>query len=362
MINKVNLETKENSYQILIGNNILEEYNIYIKNNSYSKKILITDETVFNLYKSTIETALNPDEYIVVPAGEKTKSFKILEQICEEILQKNIDRNSLLIAFGGGVIGDLVGFCASILLRGIDFIQIPTTLLAMVDSSVGGKTAINSNYGKNLIGTFYQPKLVICDINFLKTLSKREFRAGYAEIVKYGLIYDENFFNYLDKNLNSIFDNETKILQEIITKSCQIKASIVGMDEKEQNIRAILNFGHSFAHIFETETNYSNEILHGEAVAIGMLMASHMSVNLNLIDNNLNQIIKKHLEIAGFETNLKNIRKNWDEQNLIKHIFKDKKNHGNELTFILLHKIGLAKIHKKVDLSEFLKVLKKFLD
>jgi len=247
----------------------------------------------------------------VVKSGESSKSFAVFEEVCEEILQKNIDRNTLLIAFGGGVVGDLTGFCASILLRGIDFIQIPTTLLAMVDSSVGGKTAINSRGGKNLIGSFYQPKLVLCDINFLETLSIRQFRAGYAEIVKYGFIYDKNFFEFLDENLAEIFNKNLQILQKIITRSCEIKSQIVGRDEKENGERALLNFGHTFGHIFETETNYSNEILHGEAVAIGMIMASQMSLNLGLLNADEYQKISNHLQKSGFELNLKNIRQNW---------------------------------------------------
>ena len=187
-------------------------------------------------------------------------------------------------------------------------------------------------------------------------------RAGYAEIVKYGFIYDKNFFEFLDENLTEIFAKNLQILQKIITRSCEIKAQIVGRDEKENGERALLNFGHTFGHIFETETNYSNEILHGEAVAIGMLMASQMSLNLGLINADEYQKIANHLQKSGFELNLKNIRQNWHQENLIKHLFKDKKTENNQLTFILLNKIGEAKIHKKVSLENFLKVLKKFLD
>jgi len=284
MVNEIALNLHEKSYKIYVGTNILDHLQFFLKTRNYNKIIAISDQNVIKFHKNKLKNIITNVDFVEVEAGESAKSFQIFSKICEEILQKNIDRNTLLIAFGGGVIGDLTGFCASVLLRGIDFIQIPTTLLAMVDSSVGGKTAINSNSGKNLIGSFYQPKLVLCDLDFLETLPLREFRAGYAEIVKYGFIYDQDFFEFLDKNLTEIFSKNLQILQKIITRSCEIKSEIVGRDEKENGERALLNFGHTFGHIFETETNYSNEILHGEAVAIGMLMASQMSVDCGFIE------------------------------------------------------------------------------
>ena len=362
MFNKITLDLQEKSYEIIVGSNILQQLQIFLQTKNYNKIIAISDKNVIKFHRQKLKNIVENIDFVEVEAGEFSKSFAIFEKVCEEILQKNIDRHTLLIAFGGGVVGDLTGFCASVLLRGIDFIQIPTTLLAMVDSSVGGKTAINSNVGKNLIGSFYQPKLVLCDIDFLETLPLREFRSGYAEIVKYGFIYDKNFFDFLDENLMEIFAKNLPILQKIITRSCEIKAQIVGRDEKENGERALLNFGHTFGHIFETETNYSTEILHGEAVSIGMLMASQMSVDFGFIDNFEYQKIYNHLQKSGFELNLKNIRQNWHQENLIKHLFKDKKTENNQLTFILLDKIGEAKIHKKISLENFLKVLKKFLD
>lgn len=362
MFNKVSLDLQEKSYQIIVGSNVIEHLKAFLEINNYNKIIVISDENVVKLHGEKLKNIVQSIDFVVVNAGENAKSFAVFEKVCEEILQKNIDRKTLLIAFGGGVVGDLTGFCASVLLRGIDFIQIPTTLLAMVDSSVGGKTAINSQAGKNLIGSFYQPKLVLCDINFLETLPLREFRSGYAEIVKYGFIYDKIFFEFLDENLTEIFAKNLQILQKIITRSCEIKAQIVGRDEKENGERALLNFGHTFGHIFETETNYSDEILHGEAVALGMLMASQMSVDFELIKEDEYRKIFNHLQKSGFNLNLKNIRQNWHQENLIKHLFKDKKTENNQLTFILLNKIGEAKIYKKISLENFLKVLKKFLD
>ncbi len=357
MTKKIAVELGDRSYEIIIAKNSLENLSQFLAQKNYSKVFVLTDENVAKLHLARLQTVLSKSETITVPAGEQTKSFSIFEKICEEILAKGIDRKSLIIAFGGGVVGDLAGFVASILLRGIDFIQIPTTLLAAVDSSVGGKTAINSKVGKNLIGSFYQPKLVLCNLEFLKTLPARELRSGYAEVLKYGLIRDENFFAFLEKNYQKIFTHDTEFLEKIITRSCEMKAEIVGRDEQESGERMLLNFGHTFGHVFETETGYSDEILHGEAVAMGMKMAAKMSQNFGLISEKDFERIARHLENCGFVTNPKKIRKNWNEENLISHLAKDKKNEGKNLTFILLKKIGDAVIQKGVELQEFKKIL-----
>lgn len=365
MQNKIRVNLDHRSYNILVGTNSIEYLHEFLAEKTYSKVFIITDENVAKLHYARLEKVLEKNkitrEIITTSAGEQTKSFSSLEKICEEILQKNADRKSLIIAFGGGVIGDLSGFVASILLRGIDFIQIPTTLLSAVDSSVGGKTAINSCAGKNLVGSFYQPQLVICDLNFLKTLPIREMRSGYAEVLKYGLIQDKNFFDFLTKNYQKIFAHDEEILSEIIVKSCQAKAEIVSQDEKENGCRALLNFGHTFGHIFETETNYSSEILHGEAVALGMLMAAKMSLNFTMISENDFTEIKSHLQNCGFEIDPTKIRNSWNQENLIKHLYKDKKTEGGNLTFILLEKLGSAIIKKSVALEDFKKVLNEFL-
>ncbi len=361
MKNKISVALGERSYDIIIDKNAIEFLSKFLTQKNYSKIFIITDENVAKLHLARLETVLPKTETIITKAGEQTKSFSFLEKICEEILAKGIDRKSLIIAFGGGVIGDLAGFIASILLRGIDFIQIPTTLLAAVDSSVGGKTAINSKAGKNLIGSFFQPQLVLCDLNFLKTLPAREVKAGYAEVVKYGFIRDENFFEFLEKNYQRIFVHDEEVLKKIITRSCEIKAQIVGRDERESSERALLNFGHTFGHIFETETSYSDEILHGEAVALGMVMAAKMSQNFGFIAEKDFSRIASHLQDCGFVIDPKKIRKSWNEENLTRHLFKDKKNEGQNLTFILLKKIGEAEVKKSVPLAEFEKVLREFL-
>lgn len=363
MNNEIALNLGEKSYKIRIGAGEINFLPDFLQQKNYSKIFIITDETVAALHLQTLRKLLQKFEIcdIIVESGEKTKSFASLQKTCEEILQQNIDRKSLIIAFGGGVVGDLAGFIASILLRGIDFVQVPTTLLSCVDSSVGGKTAINSKSGKNLIGSFYQPKLVICDLNFLETLPLREFRSGYGEILKYGLIEDREFFDFLDQNVEEIFKNNHEVLQKVITKSCEIKARIVSLDEKEGGVRALLNFGHTFGHAFENELNYSSELLHGEAVGIGMLMAAKMSQNLAMIDESEFNIIKNHIEKAGLNFDLKKIRANWNEENLVGHLYKDKKTENQNLTFILLEKIGQAVIKKSIKPEEFVKVIKELL-
>ena len=360
MLNKITLNLNERSYDIAIGTNIDNELKHFLNNKKYSKIIVICDSKVDKIYPNYFQNIIENFEKIIVESGEKSKSFKILEQVCEEILQKNIDRNCLLIALGGGVIGDLTGFVASILLRGIDFIQVPTTLLAMVDSSVGGKTAINSKAGKNLIGSFYQPKLVLIDLNFLKSLPIREFRAGYGEVVKYGLIADHDFFQYLKLNYLRFFNYDQEVILEVVKKCCQLKADIVGDDERESsqlNRRALLNFGHSFAHVLEADLNYSDKMLHGEAVAIGMIMASKMSQNLGLISQSDFEEVYFHIEQCGFEIDLKKFKDQWSIENLVINLYKDKKTQNHKLVFILLNKLGQGIVKKDVELDEFKKII-----
>lgn len=361
----VRVDLGEKSYDIVIGSGVISELSSQIKKiQNYNKIIILTDQNVAKHHLENLKNSLKPlsaeVDQIIVSAGEKAKSFANLENVLEQILQIGVDRKSLLIAFGGGVVGDLGGFAASIVLRGIDFIQVPTTLLASVDSSVGGKTAINSHYGKNLIGSFYQPRLVLCDIDFLETLPVRDFASGYAEVVKYGLICDENFFDFLNSNLNQIKDRDKLILQKIITKSCQIKADVVGRDERENSLRAILNFGHTFGHVFEAKTNYSDALYHGEAVAIGMVMAAKMSANLGLLNRDLILVIEKHLQKIGLPIDLSKIKdKSWNINELVSSLYKDKKTEGKSLTFILLEDIGKCVIKKGIGEKDFINVIAK---
>ena len=366
MSNLVRVELDNRGYDIVIGKNVRSDLAKYLaKIGKFSKVFIVTDENIAALHLaefSQILSGANIDhKNIILKAGEKTKDFANLQNLCDQILSEQIDRKALIIALGGGVIGDLCGFVASILLRGISFIQVPTTLLAAVDSSVGGKTAINSKFGKNLIGTFYQPKLVLCDLDFLQTLPNRDFLSGYAEVLKYGLINDLDFFNFLQENADKIKNRDPELIKKIIVKSCQAKAEIVGQDETEQGKRALLNFGHTFGHIFETETNYSSELMHGEAVGIGMIMAAFMSYQMGFITKEGVEKIRNHLREVGLFTSPNQVRKEWNIANLLSHLYKDKKVKNNQLTFILLKEIGEAFIQDNVEENTFLRVLNEFL-
>jgi 3-dehydroquinate synthase len=355
-MSKIHINLGQNSYNIFVGSDICNKINEFLIGKNYSKIIIITDQNLAKFHLDNFEKEIAksnlPIKTIILKSGEKSKSFVNLEKITEEALNFTIDRKSLIIAFGGGVVGDISGFAASILLRSIDFIQVPTTLLAMTDSSVGGKTAINSNHGKNLIGSFYQPKLVICDLKFLKTLPGRDFFSGYAEVIKYGLIIDIEFFQFLEDNLEKIKEKDSKILEKIITKSCEIKAKIVAKDEREYGLRRILNFGHTFGHIFETESDYSGEILHGEAVAIGMILACKMSENLGFLTKEDVMRVEDHLKNANLPISAFYFREKWDEESLILHLYKDKKIKNNSLTFILLKKIGESLIKEGIEVKK----------
>ena len=265
MTNTVNVDLGHRSYDILIGDNLLSSAGDLIKSHLKAPRVaVVTDQNVYDLHGQSLETALSSykTHMIVLPAGEKQKSFDGLQTVLNSLFEAEFDRNDTVIAFGGGVIGDLTGFAASIYKRGCQFIQIPTTLLAQVDSSVGGKTAINNHYGKNLIGAFYQPQCVIADTSVLKTLSARELKAGYAEVLKYGLLGDRAFFDWLDENGQDVLALKPKAISKAIAVSCQTKARIVAADERERGERALLNLGHTFAHALELEASYSGDLLH----------------------------------------------------------------------------------------------------
>lgn len=359
-LEKINLDLGENSYQIFIGSNAISQLKPFLENKQYSKIFLVTDYNVASSHLDQIKKIIPKAEYLIANAGEQSKAFAPLQDLCERMLAQGANRDSLIIALGGGVVGDLAGFAASILLRGIDFVQIPTTLLSMVDSSVGGKTGINCKHGKNLIGAFYQPKLVICDTDFLSTLPLRQIRSGYAEIVKYGLITDKNFYNFLSENFSKILLLENNLVVSAIKRSCEIKAQIVSKDEKEQGVRAILNFGHTFAHILEVDTDYSNLLNHGEAVAIGMLMAAQMSNDIGLLSSQELENIRKHLQECGFKLNLKDIKSSWSIAKLSKYLSRDKKVKNGKPRFILLKNIGNVTTKRFDSDKEFNDVLTRF--
>ena len=342
-------------YSIFIGNNVLNLLQQKIKKACpKTKKIaLIVDSNIPIKFKNTIKTNLKNYELLILPfsANEKNKSFKQVDFYLDKILSKNFNRSDLIIAVGGGITGDVAGFVASVFKRGINFINIPTTLLAQVDSSIGGKTGVNSSQGKNLIGSFYQPKLVISDTSFLKYLSKKEMICGYAEILKHSIIKDKIFFDWLTKNTKDILNKKSKQLIYAIKKSCQIKMFFVNKDVNEKNLRMILNFGHTFAHAIEVKNNYSKKITHGEAVLSGMFLALRISFvkkicNLKTI-NKIEQIYKNN--------DLSYTYKKYSNKNLINglvpYLKNDKKNNDDKVNFILLKNIGKTTLPNKYKIS-----------
>ena len=344
----------DRAYTIYIGPNLLSQAADYVAPFVKDKKtIIISDDIVGPLYAETLSnqlTALSRDcSTLTVPSGEASKSLSCFADLCNEILNSGIDRQTVLIALGGGVIGDLVGYVAASLLRGLDFIQIPTSLLAQVDSSVGGKTGINAQAGKNLIGAFHQPRLVLADTSLLNSLSMREMRAGYAEVVKYGLLGDMSFFEWLEAHGADVLARDPEALAYAVAVSCQAKADIVVADETEAGKRALLNLGHTFAHAFEAEAGYDGRLLHGEAVAAGMGTAFEFSASLGLCNGQDVMRVKAHLSASGLPASRDELPAgNANAQQLLHHMKKDKKVENAALTYILVDSIGAAKIHKNV--------------
>ena len=289
-----------------------------------------------------------------MPAGESSKEFGAFGRLMNELLDRRPDRKTTLVALGGGVVGDLAGFAAAVLLRGLDFIQVPTTLLAQVDSSVGGKTGINTRHGKNLVGAFYQPRLVLADTDVLDTLPKRELLAGYAEVAKYGLIDAPEFFAWCEQNGAAVLSGDAAKRTYAIEQSCLAKARIVAADERETtDLRALLNLGHTFAHALEAETGFGPDLLHGEAVGTGMAMAFDLSARLGLCPAADAGRVRRHLGAVGLPMRLRSIggdnRRNWDAARLIDHMRGDKKAEGGKLAFILARGIGKAFVSREVD-------------
>jgi 3-dehydroquinate synthase len=314
---------------------------------------VVSDETVARLYYEPLAASIAAADLvpvpIVLPPGEQTKSFGHLERLIEALLKENVERGSLIVALGGGVIGDLTGFAAGILKRGVDFAQIPTSLLAQVDSSVGGKTAINTAHGKNLVGLFHQPRVVIADTQVLGTLPKRELLGGYAEIVKYGLLGDSDFFAWLEKYGRDALAGNGPAITHAVGHACAMKAAIVGRDERETGERALLNLGHTFGHGLEAATHYSDRLIHGEGVALGCVLALNLSVKLGFSAADDVKRLERHFELCGLPTKISQIpghRPAVDE--ILNHMRHDKKASGGRMTFILARGIGHAFISRDV--------------
>lgn len=340
----------ERAYDVLIGSGLVGQAGGLIASRLGAGKCgVVTDENVARYHLDALEASLRQDgEYagaIVLKPGEATKSFRELEPLSERLLEMGLERGDLVIAFGGGVIGDLAGFAAAILRRGVRFVQIPTSLLAQVDSSVGGKTGIDTPQGKNLIGAFHQPSLVIADMDVLKTLPEREMRAGYAEVAKYGLLGDADFFAWLEQNWQPIFAFDAEPLTHAIETSVKTKAGIVGRDETEQGERALLNLGHTFGHAFEAWCGYSDRLLHGEAIAIGMCVAFRFSQALGSCSKGDAERVAAHFQAVGLPTRIGEIPGDKpDAAALLRLMGQDKKVRKGKLTFILARGIGSAYI------------------
>jgi len=358
----VQVALAERAYDIVIGRGLLASLGTRIKALRPGARVaLVTDEAVARHHLGAAEASLKAAGIdaarIVVPVGEGSKSYATFETVCEAIIAARIERNDLVVALGGGVIGDLAGFAAASVRRGLDFVQVPTTLLAQVDSSVGGKTGINSRHGKNLVGAFHQPAMVVADTALLDTLPAREFRAGYAEVAKYGLLGDAAFFSWLEKNWQDVFSggqgSKSSSREHAIAVCCRGKAGIVARDERETGERALLNLGHTFGHALEAACGFSGRLLHGEAVALGMVLAFEFSARKGLIVAADAERARTHLAAVGLPTHIKDIpggAPGLDE--LMTLIAQDKKVKRGKLTFILVRGIGQAFIANDVDAAD----------
>lgn len=343
------------SYQVLIGPRLVADPRTIFTRLGARRCGIVTDENVARLHLAALEKTLRDAGTfagtIVLPPGEATKSLQNLGEVCDGLLAMGLERGDLVIALGGGVIGDLVGLAASLVRRGMRFVQIPTTLLAQVDSSVGGKTAINSRHGKNLIGAFHQPCLVLADTDLLATLPEREMRTGYAEVVKYGLLGDAAFFEWLDRNWRSLFGNDTRTLIEAVERSVRAKAALVERDETETGDRMLLNLGHTFGHAFEAWAGFSSRLLHGEAVAIGMAQAFRFSEQQGYCRKSTAVRVEEHLRMVGLPTRVADIpgTDRPDVDTIFALMSQDKKVREGRLTLILVRGIGEAFVTRDID-------------
>jgi 3-dehydroquinate synthase len=351
------------NYSILIGRDQLLSLGQRVSTLRRGAKVaIITDETVARHYLGAAQTALAvagvDATCITVPAGEGSKSFTVLEEVCDKVIAARIERGDLIVALGGGVVGDLAGFAAAIVRRGVDYVQVPTTLLAQVDSSIGGKTAIDSRHGKNLIGAFHQPALVVADTAVLDSLPRREFCAGYAEIVKYGLMADAGLFSWLESSWPDILSGGAA-RERAIAACCRMKAAIVAQDERETGQRALLNLGHTFGHAIEAAAGFSGALLHGEAVSVGMTLAFAFSAKRNLLSTADAERVKRHLAAVGLPTDMGCVQENRPSADrLVSLMMQDKKVRRGKLTLILARGIGHSFMETEVDAGEVREFLK----
>ncbi len=360
---RVRVDLGDRSYDIVIAADLIDRAgDLLVPLVGQGRAVVVTDRNVAEHHLLRLSASLDATDIehrsIVLEPGEHTKDFAHFEELANLLLDAEVERGDLVIALGGGVVGDLAGFAASVFRRGIDFVQIPTTLLAQVDSSVGGKTGINTPHGKNLIGSFHQPSIVIADWKVLDTLPPRELRAGYAEIVKYGLLGDAEFFSWLETNGRAVLEGSGEARGLAITRSCKSKSEIVAADEREAGPRALLNLGHTFAHAIEAEVGYGANVLHGEAVAVGLVLAFALSSHLGLCPDEDTERVRNHLAGLGLPTTLSALGVgNLKTERLIKRMRQDKKVKDGIPAFVLVGGIGTAYIDSDVNLVEVRKVL-----
>lgn len=355
---KVNLDRKCSlSYDIRIGKDILDRIILLIaKNHKAGRYAVITDDCVGGLYGKKFLAALKEiglnASLIDFPAGESSKNIKTVTDIAGKLMESGADRETCLIALGGGVVGDVAGFVASVFMRGVPYIQIPTTLVAQVDSSIGGKTGVDLSQGKNLVGTFYQPAAVFANLSFLDTLPEKEFNNGLAEMIKYGIIDDEKMFRTLEDNMEAVKSKDSKLMAGLVENCCQIKKSVVEIDEKEHGLRRILNYGHTIGHSLEAVSRYS--ITHGEGVALGMIAAARISEKMGYLKNNEDERIEALIRQAGLPVR---IPKSLSSEKIISQLKMDKKKKGDVIHFVLLKKIGMPFINGYIEQSLIASVL-----
>ena len=360
---KLKISTKTQKYSIIIGSNLVSNISKITENNSinFKKCLLVIDKNISKNIISKIKKSLNKINLYVhfFNASEINKNQNSVSKILDILLKKNFSREDCLISIGGGITGDISGFAASLFKRGLKFINVPTTLLSQVDSSIGGKTGVNTSHGKNLIGSFYQPKLVISDCNFLKTLPKREVICGYGEILKHSLISNKNFYKFLNRNFENIISLRSPFIEKAIYESCKIKKKIVEKDEKEKNLRKVLNFGHTFAHAYEASLGYSKKLNHGEAVLLGIYSAINFSLDNNFLNQRDYHLIAKHIVNSKLPYNIKNYFQKKDLKKILLYMLKDKKNNSEKINLILLKSIGRPVINNKFKLNKLKMFLKK---
>ncbi|MDH0450454.1 MULTISPECIES: 3-dehydroquinate synthase [unclassified Shewanella] len=356
MTKQIQVDLGERSYPIYIGQSLMSDGETLSRYLLKKRILIVTNETVAPLYLKQIQDTMasfGEVTSVILPDGELFKDLTYLDSIFTALLQRNYGRDSVLVALGGGVIGDMTGFAAACYQRGVDFIQIPTTLLSQVDSSVGGKTAVNHPLGKNMIGAFYQPQIVIIDTECLQTLPAREFAAGMAEVIKYGIMWDAEFFQWLENNVQALKSLDTQALVYAISRCCEIKADVVSQDETEQGVRALLNLGHTFGHAIEAEMGYGNW-LHGEAVAAGTVLAAQTAKSMGLIDES---IVRRIVQLFhAFELPV-TAPESMDFDSFIKHMRRDKKVLGGQIRLVLPTAIGRADVFSQVPESTLEQVI-----